>query len=516
LHRPPFIWSLYYTTENGHYYNQQWQDATDWDYSKIRLYLYDRVSSTSPGHPFIAGTPYSGGNPRISGWGNVSHPSIQTNALPGELITGVVIECTGYNCGLFGENDSDHITVRYKGCRPQNFSISGAPTQLCRNQSYTLNWNASLGASSYVVQSSVGTITYTGGTTAQLYLPDTTPGSITSATITVGAQAGCGAILPTSSISTIVIPVAPGPEPPQNMQLSNGRCPTTSSTDKTVSVTGPLNAQHRWTIINNGAGAYFPINGSTTYTSPLNPTGNASVAVKTPNIGSLTISAEVLTNCGGYSAPISQTYQITTPTPVCPTGITFPATWCTDNPNQIILQGARSDLTYTLNTYSIVPNDASVTFTPTNTPGTINATLLPSPRSGTYPRSFGVLVTVTSPCPASGSGVVTCTSAPLFPNSVSTNASACGTPGGGMKAQLAVPATLYPNPASGQIEIVPSGAIRYDAVKVLDIQGRIVVEKQATQQSELKAFDVKALPAGLYQVQLFNGGRMEAQRLVKE
>ena len=239
--------------------------------------------------------------------------------------------------------------------------------------------------------------------------------------------------------------------------------------------------------------------------------------MRAPSAGSVTIEAKAFTLCKGYSAPLTQTFQIAAPPAVCPTGINFPAQWCTDNPNLITLAGAQSGLTYTLTAYSVVPSRAGVTFAPTATPGVIAATLYPDSR-GVYPRSFGVLVTVTSPCPGSSPGVVTCVSAPLFPNSVTTNAYPCGTvepgPGGGKAAPAP---TLYPNPTTGKVDIRPgSPDSRYEAVKVLDIRGSVVASFAATQAEGVTRFDITELPPGLYQVQLFSGGRLESQRLVKE
>ena len=216
-YRPPFIWTLRFTTESGHYYNQQWEDATTFEHSKVRFYMFDRVPGAGiPGyHPFVAGGPYIGGNPRVSPWYNVNGGgggAIQTNATAGEIITGAEIECTGYNC-WGGWNYTDVVGVRYKGLRPKNLAIVGNHPELCRSQTYTLTWNPSFGATGYVVQSSVGTVTYTGGTTAQLTLPVTTPGSVANAVITVGTLTTGRSITPSSAITTLTVPLAPAPRP---------------------------------------------------------------------------------------------------------------------------------------------------------------------------------------------------------------------------------------------------------------------------------------------------------------
>ena len=50
--RPNFIWIIHYYTETGASYTEQWQDVTAGDFSKIRLYMYDRVPY--PGTRLIA------------------------------------------------------------------------------------------------------------------------------------------------------------------------------------------------------------------------------------------------------------------------------------------------------------------------------------------------------------------------------------------------------------------------------------------------------------------------------
>ncbi|WP_425556408.1 T9SS type A sorting domain-containing protein [Hymenobacter saemangeumensis] len=75
---------------------------------------------------------------------------------------------------------------------------------------------------------------------------------------------------------------------------------------------------------------------------------------------------------------------------------------------------------------------------------------------------------------------------------------------------------LFPNPAKEEVTIEPRENLRYEWVKVLDLQGRIVEERQSKEAVGVTSFNVKAIPNGLYQVQLFDGKRLSTQRLVKE
>nr|WP_236668847.1 T9SS type A sorting domain-containing protein [Hymenobacter rubidus] len=48
------------------------------------------------------------------------------------------------------------------------------------------------------------------------------------------------------------------------------------------------------------------------------------------------------------------------------------------------------------------------------------------------------------------------------------------------------------------------------------MQGRTVLDQKATSTTGITTFDVHDLPAGLYQVQLFDGQKLTTQRLQKE
>jgi len=521
-YRPPFIWSLHYTTENGNYYNQQWQDQTNFDYSKVRFYLYDRVPITgTPTHPFVSSGAYSGGNPRVSTWCSTSGNCFQTNAVPGELITSVDIECTGYQCGFFGGNDNDRITVRYKSTRPKNLTIAGDPGQICRGQAYTLNWDSSFGAMGYEVQTSVGTITPnpTTGTTAQLFLPATTPGSVTSVTLTVSAQNDCGELIPASSTTILTLPVAPAPPRPTNMQLSNGLCPTTSTTDKSVSATKVGDADYfEWSI--SGSGAYFTINNAQTYSQPIPISAGSgstiSATIRVPQPGTLVVTSQQRTVCGGYGSALSNTYQIANLTAVCPTPVVNRSA-CNVATSTVVFDPTNAGLNYYLNGQPYNVSSGAVLTLTQSSPGSNTATLT---GSGGGRFTFDQDVFITSPCAGVSTGFVSCAGATtVHLGAIKFIQGVCRDVAGGpqVSQQPETPATtLYPNPTSGLVEIRASQSARYQSVKVMNVNGHVLYEKQADTAAGLSSFDIRFLPMGLYEIQLFDGARLTTRRITRE
>lgn len=75
---------------------------------------------------------------------------------------------------------------------------------------------------------------------------------------------------------------------------------------------------------------------------------------------------------------------------------------------------------------------------------------------------------------------------------------------------------LYPNPTTGRVSVQPDVPVRYQWVKVLNLQGRVVLDQRATDAAGITTFDVQALPMGLYEVQLFDGQKLTTQRLQRE
>lgn len=56
----------------------------------------------------------------------------------------------------------------------------------------------------------------------------------------------------------------------------------------------------------------------------------------------------------------------------------------------------------------------------------------------------------------------------------------------------------------------------YQWAKVVDVQGRVVQQVMGSSEAGVTGFDVHKLPAGLYQVQLFDGVRLTTQRITKQ
>ncbi|WP_201984119.1 hypothetical protein [Hymenobacter rubidus] len=238
--RPNFIWTVHYYTETGNEYTEQWQDVTSGDFSKIRLYFYDRVPyTTAPITPTNGQATQASGNTNFSA---VPYPNLgclqapANTAQEGELITNVWLECTGYSCGFTQGDDTDNIHIRYYNRRVGAISVSGTPADYCRDQPYTLNWGSSFGATGYNVTANNGAqITGISGTSATLNLANV-PNTATSVTVSVTAVNSanpCGTTL--SATRTLTLPMRRAPAQPTNMQI-DGVCPSTSQ--KTVSING--------------------------------------------------------------------------------------------------------------------------------------------------------------------------------------------------------------------------------------------------------------------------------------
>lgn len=64
--------------------------------------------------------------------------------------------------------------------------------------------------------------------------------------------------------------------------------------------------------------------------------------------------------------------------------------------------------------------------------------------------------------------------------------------------------------------VQPDTPTRYQWVKVLNLQGRVLLDQKASSTTGITSFDVRDLPAGLYEVQLFDGNKLTTQCLQKE
>lgn len=470
----------------------------------MRFYIYDRVPlSGTQSNYYASSTGFSPYNPRVGNWGDLNNPSTQTNATPGEVIVGLRIECTGYNCGFSGGNDNDVNNVLYVGGRPSNLVVVGQPPQLCRNTTYTLQWAAAFQASGYDVDfgsSGIAPVSTT-ATSVQFTVPNTvlSTGGL-SIPISVTARS-CGAASRTSATSLLTLPVAQPVAVAQNMTLSNGLCPTTTGNFKVVEVDkGNPSGHYRWTVSSNAI-----------VSGPIENSLQNTLTISTPQPGAVTVSVQKrasLTDCGGYGAPVSKTFQIAYTNPLLPTGATL--TRCTTGEYILALQGAQPGLSYSYQSYNVLPA-GSITFaSPANGP---SATVARVPdANGVSPTQFGLIVSVVSPCAAPGTAAnqVWVNTTPLTFPSKSFPCSPV------MGPRLAAPPTLYPNPTTGQVAIAKEATTAYAWAKVMDAQGQLKQEQRATLPQGITSLDVSALPAGIYLVQLFDGQRLTTQRLVKE
>ncbi|GAB3854795.1 hypothetical protein GCM10028822_25080 [Hymenobacter terrigena] len=535
--RPNFIWTIKYFTENGTYYQEKWQDVTSGDFSKVRLYLYDRVPY--PAGRFTAATPTSGQATQAGGNANFSTvpypnlgciPAPENTAQAGELITNVQLECTGYSCGYTLGDDSDVIQIRYYARRPAAIAINGQ-TPLCRSTLYPISVSSVFGATNYAWYTaglngaSIGAVN---GTTAMLDVSGV-PAGTNSITLSVAAQdnAHCGGI--TSEARNLVVNLNPSPAASASLQLDGGVCP--SATTKFLAaapVTGA--SEYRWQLVgsNNPAGTYLVDRFGAQITTPgttVQTTG-FKLEIGTPTAGTVSVMVEAkTTDCDGYSPALAKSFQIGNISPDCPTTYAGPDRWCIGSPNTIYIDTKPGLSYYPINVFgayagNIQPAGAQVTNV-TQTAAMVGSsefTITMAPNSaGSYPTSFDLYVSVVSQCPGNTSGSQLCALPVKVTNMVNCAIGCLGcnterqTQAGGTS-----PAALYPNPATGEVKIEFRPDTRYPWVKVMDAQGRVVLQRQSEAATGITGFDVKGLPTGLYQVQLFDGKKLTTQPLVKE
>ena len=256
--RPAYRYTLKYKTVGGTFYTEEWQDTEQWPASgtsRVRFFLFDRVP------PHISPTGVSVLNSALStGSGNAKFgywlTSYSQTAMPGEIIESLRIEGRGYNCGVFGGDDSGDIDISYYTLAPQPIAVSPQATVYCRNTAYTLNTPGALGASGYQWTVTNGAQIINGGSfnnQVTLNLSNVPP-TATDVTVSVratNAPGTCGG--PTSTATTLVLPMSAASPQPTGMKLTGGSCPS-PSIDKTVSVTytGNLNVKYRWKLIAPG------------------------------------------------------------------------------------------------------------------------------------------------------------------------------------------------------------------------------------------------------------------------
>lgn len=223
-------------------------------------------------------------------------------------------------------------------------------------------------------------------------------------------------------------------------------------------------------------------------------------------------------DCGGPGPGLSQTFQIGNINPTCPT-----ATVRYDNCGVATFTfSGTSGLSYYINTqpYNFTSSDGITPFPgATATIGSVSSpTITTRPFSANFNKGyFDVDVFVTSPC-AAGSGFVSCTVAHVFvPKQVPYNCFTAGGPNTTDPSASSRPSgQLYPNPTTGTVAVQPDTPTRYQWVKVLNLQGRVLLDQKASSTTGITSFDVRDLPTGLYEVQLFDGQKLVRKQLVKE
>jgi|GEM_PF-5170913 len=514
MSRPPFIWTIKYLTESGRIYEEQWWDQTLDDYSKPLFYLYDRV-------------PVGGNNNQAANTGNTNlsrNPagSFNNTAQPGDVIYGVRLECTGYSCKVTDDNDA--ITLRYYNRRPDALTVTGS-APLCRNLAYPISATPVVGASRYRWTATSGATvssTFTTSPNATLNLTGV-PAGVGSITVRVAAvdESHCGATAAAPQVSAtrdLTLSLAASPSSPQNLTLSNGRCPTSGSDTKTASITaGPRGTYYSWTV--SGAGA--------TILGTTEGTDLTSVSLTTPQAGTVTVSVKAKTSdCGGYSAALTQTFQIGNIVLVAPSGYTkmdgycAAANWCYDHSNKLVLNNPQPGLNYFMSISDVLPTEVPNAQTTVyqypgeEATGYIN---LGSERV----RSFRLNVSTVNPCPASGSPTFNFTSFDIVlppGQPINGDARSSSLVAGTTAAQEGSSrhTLLYPNPTTGTVSIGQQENVHYQWVKIIDAQGRTVTEVHATAAAGITSFDLKNLPAGLYQVHLFNGKQIVRERVIKQ
>ncbi|MDO7875778.1 T9SS type A sorting domain-containing protein [Hymenobacter sp. ASUV-10] len=515
--RPSFIWTVRYFTESGNTYTEQWQDTNNSTYSKVRFYLYDRMPGT--GTPTNWQATQAGGNTTFS---PVPYPNPGclnppiNNAQAGELFTKLEIECTGYSCGFWEVDEDDEIEIVYYNRRVPTLSIAGNPTDYCRNQTYTINWGAVTGATSYNVTASGGaTVSNISGTSATLSLANvpTTTFNVNVTVTPVTSNSPCGTTL--SASRNISKPVQRAPGTPTSLQLS-GSCPSPAAKAITVDFSGAApGMEYRFVIsnVNNTAGAFF--SGANNGVS--NWDAATSRAIITPNAGDFTVSVQArLSECAGPGPALSKTFQTGNIAATCPTVTAVRTSACNASLATLLFDGVPGQSYYiTQNPYNITPSGTSVTLGSGSSP---TSTGRPLTVGNSNKVEFDMDLLITSPCPpATGpgsSGYTTCTVHVYVQKFLGGNcrgANSTGLSAAQPEAQL-----LYPNPASGQVQVQPRGAERYQGIEVRNLQGKLLLERRTSSAEGITNFDVQALPTGLYEVRLFDGTAVVTQRLVRE
>ena len=332
--RPNFVWTIRYYTASGTFFQEQLCDFTSGDFSKMWIYFYSKIPYPYYATPIPGVFPYPGtvNNATTTGWhgnGNVFRwPdivsggtcgwSVTRTATPGDAITRIHMECTGYSCGWSLRPDNDAIDIYYLGLPPAPIAlVNSTDPELCRSRTYQVETAGTIGAVGYAWAADNGArllaIPGTGSGRMTLDLGNV-PNSANSVTVTVQPSAGSQVCTGFPQVTSYTFQLQ---RPPANpvVLLPSDNCP--SLTPKLIQVAAlDATAQYRWRVTGT-AGAYFV---SPSGNSMTPPDGPGIIGLVTPRIGDATITVTAIgPQCRGTSAATTQVFNIGNILPAAPT-----------------------------------------------------------------------------------------------------------------------------------------------------------------------------------------------------
>lgn len=498
-----FTWTLKYHTTSGDEYQEQWQENSS------TASTYFAVPRQIPQYPYETPqpnfiTPY-----------NTPGPTHIQNLLYGQEVSSIDVQCTGYNCGFAGVCGylSDEMHIYYTGPlgRPGAIGVSGS-APYCRNQSVTLSTSGSIGATgttSYIWGASNGAFFSGGGgtsVTADLSNVPPTANAVTFSVYAANTSNTCGNT--TSLPTSVTVQLQAALPTPQGIQLRSGSCPGTDLKSVAV-INAPNGGLYNWTV--TGSGAYFDDHG---VSSPTISRGESSALLVTPNVGNITLTAAAVAvgadACRGNSAAVAQTFQIGNVVPVAPT-LSVLRSACFPNQLELNLVSTQPGLLYSMSQPFNIVGASSATLTQ-NAPNGPDASLDWNSTT-TGGGSFDIFVSVASNCPFAQAGYTVHGVVPKF--KLSPYCRPAARKGQGTDEQ-APAVLLYPNPTDGLVTIAADPDVSYQWVKVRDAQGREVPAQLSSPEAGLTRLDLRKLPTGLYQVQLFDGVQLTTRRVIKQ
>lgn len=496
-----FIWTIKYHTTSGEIYQEQWGNSSNDAYS------YFSIPQQIPEYPYQT--------PQAVSWitpYNNTFPPGTRNALYGQPVLSIDVQCTGYRCGVFFTctiNDEMHIYYTGPLGAPGAIAVSGGAQPFCRNQPISLSTSGSVGATSstsYVWSASTTGVAFSGNGSNVTANFANVPASVNNVTISVRASntsSSCGTT--TSSLASTTLTIAQALPSPQNMQLSNGHCPTVGANDfKQLSVNSVGNASsYEWQLTNNTANAVFA-NGTTTC-----PNCGSNESIRTPNSGQFTATVKAkVTDCGGITASQSQSFIINGSTPTRITDVDFPNGLCLGGQNfPLNLRNPELGVVYSVSVVNVRPNSASINFI--QNPGGEPSGQI-AVQSGT-PTGFNISIFAVGACPPT-----TAVNFPLIHVPLGVGGYCYLGPDAQRSSLPQVTTPLFPNPTNGPVEVQSNGSVRYEWVKVTDMQGRLVLEQHAARNESISNFDLSKSPTGIYEVLLYDGKNLAQMRISKK